>query len=66
MNHAFWQACHGGQRRVAEFLLSKGADINGIPDYTAQMPLDTAASLDTRRDTMITWLKRKGAKSSGL
>ncbi|OZB92457.1 hypothetical protein CJP46_25175 [Paenibacillus sp. XY044] len=66
INYAFWQASHGGQRRVAELLLSKGADINWTPNYTNQTSLDTAASLDTRRDTMITWLKTKGANSSGL
>jgi ankyrin repeat protein len=64
INEAFWQACHGGQRRVAEYLLSRGADINGIPDYTNSTPLDAAGDIDTRRDTMVTWLKSKGAKSS--
>lgn len=64
INEAFWQACHGGQRRVAEYLLSRGADINGTPDYTKSMPLDAAGDLDTRRNTMLTWLKSKGAKSS--
>jgi ankyrin repeat protein len=34
IDHAFWQACHGGQRRTAEFLLARGADINAIPDHT--------------------------------
>lgn len=61
---AFWQACHGGQRRVAEYLLTRGADINGIPSYTSQMALDAAGDLDTRRDTMVAWLISKGAKSS--
>jgi ankyrin repeat protein len=28
INEAFWQACHGGQRRTAEYLLRHGADIN--------------------------------------
>jgi ankyrin repeat protein len=64
INEAFWQACHGGQRRVADYLLSKGADINGIPDYTDQTPLDAIGGLDTRRDTMIAWLKSKGATST--
>jgi len=61
---AFWQACHGGQRRVAEYLLAKGADINGVPDYSDQTPLDMASSLDTRRDTLATWLTSNGARSS--
>lgn len=64
MTLAFWQACSGGQRRVVEYLLSQGADINGVPDYTDQTPLDAAGSLDTRRGTLVSWLKSKGAKSS--
>jgi ankyrin repeat protein len=64
ITEAFWQACSGGQRRVAEYLLSKGVDINGFPGYTDQTPLDAAGSLDTRRDTLVSWLKSKGAKSS--
>lgn len=64
INEAFWQACHAGQRRAAEYLLSRGADINGTPDYTSSTPLDAARDLDTRRDTMGAWLKSKGAKSS--
>src|SRR5581483_6781952 len=35
VTHAFWQACHGGQRRTAERLLAAGADINASPDYAA-------------------------------
>ncbi|ACV60059.1 ankyrin repeat domain-containing protein [Alicyclobacillus acidocaldarius] len=64
INAAFWHACHGGQRRVAEYLLSRGADINATPDYTSLTPLDAAGSIDTRRDIMVTWLRSKGAKSS--
>ncbi|MEH7239021.1 ankyrin repeat domain-containing protein [Bacillus sp. JJ1562] len=64
ITEAFWQACSGGQRRVAECLLSKGADINGVPGYTNQTPLDAAGSLDTMRDSLFTWLKSKGAISS--
>ncbi|WP_079912260.1 ankyrin repeat domain-containing protein [Paenibacillus sp. 32352] len=64
INEAFWQACHGGQRRAAEYLLAQGADINGVPGYAAETPLDIAGSLDTRRDTLTTWLRSIGAKSS--
>ncbi|WP_232317010.1 ankyrin repeat domain-containing protein [Paenibacillus sp. D9] len=66
INEAFWHACNGGQRRVAEYLLSKGADLNGIPGYSDQTPLDAAGNLDTRRDTLVSWLNSKGAKSSKL
>jgi len=30
ITRAFWGACHGGQRRVAEYLNDRGADINWI------------------------------------
>jgi len=61
---AFWQACHGGQRRMAEYLLGCGADINAMPGHTGHTPLDIAGSIDTRRDTMTTWLRKQGATSA--
>ena len=64
INDAFWQACHGGQRRVAELLLDNGADVNWIPDYAKRTPLDVAAGPDTRRDTLATWLREHGARSA--
>ena len=64
IDEAFWQACHGGQRRAADFLLSRGANINAVPGYAEQTPLDIAGSLDTRRDTMVEWLRRQGATSA--
>ncbi len=27
---AFWQACHGGQRQSAEYLLGRGATLNWV------------------------------------
>jgi ankyrin repeat protein len=57
LNAAFWQACHGGQRRAANFLLARGADIHAIPDYTRLTAVEAAGGLDTRRDTMVAWLK---------
>jgi ankyrin repeat protein len=64
INNAFWQACAGGQRRVAEYLLAKGADINWIPDYAKDTPLDAAGNLETRRGTLVEWLRGLGAKST--
>ena len=64
INNAFWQACAGGQRRVAEYLLAKGADINWIPDYAKGTPLDAVGGPDTRRGTLVSWLRDKGAKST--
>lgn len=65
VNGAFWQACHGGQRRAAERLLAAGADINATPDYANnQTALETAAEPDTRRDLLATWLRERGATAS--
>jgi uncharacterized protein len=64
INDAFWQACAAGQRRAAEHLLAKGADINWVPDYAKRTALDAAGSLDTRRDTFVSWLRDKGAKTT--
>jgi uncharacterized protein len=63
VNAAFWQACAGGQRRVAEYLLAKGADINWVPEYAKSTPLDAAGNLGTRRGTLTSWLRSLGAKS---
>ena len=65
LDEALWQACHGGQRRVAEFLLARGADLNAVPGYTDRTPLDIAGSLDTRRENLIAWLRERGAVSRG-
>jgi ankyrin repeat protein len=61
---AFYQACAGAQRRMAEHLLSRGADLNGTPSWGGNTPLDAASGLETRRDLLVSWLKAEGAKSS--
>ena len=58
---AFWQACSGGQRRMAELLLARGADIDFVPDYTEQTPLEAAGGVDTRRGVLVDWLREQGA-----
>jgi hypothetical protein len=66
VNEAFWQACHGGQRRAAQRLLAAGADISAIPDYAGdQTALDVATSPDTRRDLLASWLRERGATGGG-
>jgi uncharacterized protein len=65
VNNAFWQACHGGQRRAAERLLAAGADIDVSPDYASnQTALDQAARPDTRHELLATWLREHGATST--
>ena len=58
---AFWNACHGGQRATAEYLLTRGADINWI-GWDELTPLDIA-----RRgsgEDFLSWLCEQGAKSA--
>jgi ankyrin repeat protein len=62
VNAAFWQACHGGQLRAAQYLLERGADINATVEYARGTPLDNVSSPDTRRDVMATWLRERGAR----
>jgi ankyrin repeat protein len=60
LNEAFWQACHGGQRRAAELLLNQGADSVRIPDYASgQTPVEVAGALDTRRENLVGWLRER-------
>ena len=61
LDEAFWQACHGGQRRAAEYLLARGADINATPDYASETPLQVAARPDTQRQALADWLREHGA-----
>jgi uncharacterized protein len=63
VNHAFWQACRGGYRRTAEYLLERGGDLNWTPDYSKETALQTAstAGMDTGRKALVNWLREKGA-----
>ena len=57
----FWGACHGGHRRVAEYLLERGADLNwiGWDDLT---PLDVAQR--SSAEDVVAWLRSLGARSA--
>jgi hypothetical protein len=62
---AFWQACHGGQRRAADRLLAAGADIDASPWYAGgRTAFDQATKPDTRRDLLAEWLRERGATSA--
>jgi ankyrin repeat protein len=61
IDEAFWQACHGGQRRMAEYLLSCGANINARPDYARQRPIQVATDGGTQRQALAEWLREHGA-----
>jgi len=66
LTDAFWMACNGGQRRMAEHLLARGADLNGRPSWGGDStPLDVAESpADTGREALLTWLGELGATKS--
>jgi ankyrin repeat protein len=68
VTRAFWGACHGGQRRVAEYLLARGPEINWI-GHGGMTPLDVARREDaeklvgrTAAADLISWLEAQGAK----
>jgi hypothetical protein len=60
VNRVFWQACHGGQRACAEYLLEQGADPNWVPPWEPLTPLDAAAR--SGADDLMAWLRTKGAR----
>jgi ankyrin repeat protein len=64
VSKAFWHACSGAQRRAAEYTLSRGADLNWVPDYADGTPLDAANGKGTQRENVISWLRDLGARSS--
>lgn len=64
VSQAFWHASAGGQRRAAEYLLSRGADLNWEPDYAHGTPLDAAGGRGTRQENVISWLRELGARSA--
>ncbi len=66
LDEAFWQACHGGQRRAAERLLDAGADMDAVPGYAKNTSaLDAAKGPDTQRDLLASWLADRGAAGDG-
>ena len=64
VSQAFWHACAAGQRRAAEYLLARGADLNWEPDYAEGTPLDAADGLSTRQENVVSWLRELGAGSA--
>ena len=59
ITNAFWHACRGGQRAVAEYLLSRGADRNWI-GHDRKTPLDVAH--ERGGGDLVQWLVACGAK----
>jgi ankyrin repeat protein len=50
LSQAFWHACAGGPRRAAEYLLTRGADLNWSPTMRGGLPwMRSAVSGPARR-----------------
>jgi ankyrin repeat protein len=64
IDDAFWQACHGGQLRVAAYLADHGADIDASPDHNNARPAEIAAAPDTRRGLLVEWLAKRAATTA--
>lgn len=62
INQAFWHACAGGQRRAAELLLDRGADLTFTPDYGRGSVLDVARNHGTQQTNLIEWLEQLGVR----
>ena len=65
VSQAFWHACSGGQRRAAEYLLGRSADVAWVPDYAKGTPLDAAIGEGTQRQNLIGWLREHDAQQRG-
>jgi uncharacterized protein len=61
INRAFWSACHGGQQPAAEYLLDRGAELNWIPPWEPQTPLDAAQR--SGAGELVEWLRARGART---
>jgi ankyrin repeat protein len=64
VSQAFWHACAAAQRRTAEHLLGRGADLAWEPDYASGNALDAASGPSTRQDNVLTWLGDLGVQST--
>jgi hypothetical protein len=63
INAAFWGACHGGHRPMAEYLAARGADVNWLPPWEPKTPLDAAER--SGFVDVADWLRDRGARRSG-
>lgn len=60
LNQALWHACAGGQRRTAELMIARGADLTFTPDYGHGTLVDAAANYGTQQTNVIEWLQTLG------
>ena len=61
LTNAFWNACRGGRRATAEYLLDRGADLNSV-GHDGKTPFDVAQ--ESGDDNLVRWLRESGAKGA--
>ena len=59
LSGAFWNACHGGQLAAAQWLLTRGANLNWRAPWSGQTPLEIAER--SGHSDIAAWLAGKGA-----
>jgi len=62
INRAFWGACHSGRLLAARYLHHRGAELNWIPPWGLDAPLDAAST--SGNPELVTWLHTLGAKTA--
>ncbi len=62
VSRAFWSACRGDQRAVAEYLLDHGAQLSWVLPWEDVTPLDAAAG--SNADDLVRWLRGLGARTA--
>ena len=55
VSDAFWNACHGGRRDTAAYLLERGADPHRTPAWEPLTPLQAAQR--SGADDVVAWLR---------
>ncbi|MEA2490606.1 MAG: uncharacterized protein QOH21_2398 [Acidobacteriota bacterium] len=61
VTNAFWNACRGGHRETAEYLLERGADLNWI-GHDHKTPLEMARESGVM--PLVDWLLARGARTA--
>ncbi|KAK2591313.1 hypothetical protein QQS21_010997 [Conoideocrella luteorostrata] len=59
-NFALWNASHGGQIEVVQFLYGQGADVNTVPPWENLTPVDAARRSEA--GDVVEWLETKGGR----
>jgi ankyrin repeat protein len=59
INISLWNACRAGQLAAAQYLLTRGADLNWPAPWSGETPLDIANQ--AHQKDVVAWLTRSGA-----